>query len=416
MDITYQANHWILPNGLRLVVQSIPTSKIVVVNTMYHVGSANEDPSQTGIAHLLEHIMCAGSVNIPSYDSLLQQSGGTNNAYTTWDVTSYWSRLPATKLEVGLWIESQRMSAPKFNKHTIDTQRKVVIEEFKQVCLAKPYGDVWHHLLPLAYQEHPYQWPVIGKEIGHIENIAGNNIVQFYERYYHPENAVLSIVGGINPHEAYQLAKKWFASETKAEYKKPKLPQEATQQEVRKIRITGNVPQDAIYMAYKMAGRCDSQYLPTQVLNTILGEGESSWFRVELVEKQKLFNSVQAYTFDTIDPGLLVIVGKPVKGVSLEKAEQYIQAACHQLIHEGIQTDKLTKACHQIEADYRFSQIHATDQADFVAWSTILEDPNFFEREIARLNNITPKIVKNVAKHTFLDKNKSTLYYAKKTE
>ena len=182
-----------LDNGLQVFVHEDHSVQIAVMNILYDVGSRDEQPDKTGFAHLFEHLMFGGSVNIPNYDEPLQLVGGENNAFTNTDITNYYLTVPAANIETGFWLESDRMLSLSFDPHVLDVQRKVVIEEFKQRYLNQPYGDVWLKLRPLVYTTHPYQWATIGKEISHIENATLHDVKDFFFTHYVPSNAILVV-------------------------------------------------------------------------------------------------------------------------------------------------------------------------------------------------------------------------------
>ena len=405
-----------LANGLRVVIQPNAQSHTVVVNILYRVGAAYEAPDKTGMAHLLEHIMFGGSRNVASYDKALQKVGGQNNAYTTTDVTNYWCKLPANKLPVALWLEADRLLAPSYHTHTVETQRKVVIEEFKQGYHNAPYGDVWHQLCDQAYNVHPYRWPTIGKNIDHLDqaNMSKEEIIRFGKRFYTPNNAILTIVGGIDPDKAYEEVKKWFGNiPAHPNFTLPILPQEPEQKAPSFHTMTGQVPQDALYKTYHIPGRQDKAYIPLRVLSSLLSNGESSLLHQELVEKQALFTDISAYTNDTIDPGLFIINGKLSSGVTFEKAEQALAACIAQVTSQSISQRALTTAKNQEVSAYLFGHTEATAQAETLAYATLFGDSDFFVREIAEVKEVTLADVQKVAQQTFASNTSHTLYYKK---
>lgn len=182
-----------LSNGLRFLYHEDRTTPMVALNVLYDVGARDEDKNRTGFAHLFEHLMFGGSINIPEYDTPLQMAGGENNAYTTNDITNYYIQLPAENIETAFWLESDRMLSLAFSEKSLDVQRKVVCEEFKEHYINKPYGDVWKHLRALAYQQHPYQWMTIGKELAHIEEAQLEDVKAFFKKHYNPQNAVVCV-------------------------------------------------------------------------------------------------------------------------------------------------------------------------------------------------------------------------------
>ena len=268
-------NRHILDNGLRLVHSQDESTQMVALNILYNVGARDEDPEHTGFAHLFEHLMFGGSVNIPDYDMPLQLAGGENNAWTNNDITNYYLTVPRQNVETGFWLESDRMLSLDFSERSLEVQRGVVMEEFKQRCLNQPYGDVGHLLRPLAYQTHPYQWPTIGKELSHIANATLEEVKAFFFRFYAPNNAILAVTGNISFEEAVALTEKWFASIPRREVPLRNLPQEQEQTEERRLTVERNVPLDSLFMAYHMPAHCHPDYYAFDILSDVLSNGRS---------------------------------------------------------------------------------------------------------------------------------------------
>ncbi|MDE5759785.1 MAG: insulinase family protein, partial [Bacteroides sp.] len=303
-------NKYRLPNGLRLVHHEDRSTQMVALNIVYDVGARDEHPDHTGFAHLFEHLMFGGSVHIPDYDTPLQRAGGENNAWTNNDITNYYLTIPKSNVEIGFWLESDRMLELAFSEQSLEVQRAVVIEEFKQRCLNQPYGDVGHLLRPLAYQKHPYRWPTIGKELSHIANATLAEVKEFFFRFYAPNNAVLAVTGNISWEETVRLTEKWFGPIPRREVPVRQLPQEPMQTAERRQTVERNVPLDALFMAYRMCGRNEADYYAFDILSDILSNGRSSRLTRKLVQEQKLFSSLDAYISGTRDAGLLHISGK----------------------------------------------------------------------------------------------------------
>ena len=315
-------NRHILDNGLRLVHSQDESTQMVALNILYNVGARDEDPEHTGFAHLFEHLMFGGSVNIPDYDMPLQLAGGENNAWTNNDITNYYLTVPRQNVETGFWLESDRMLSLDFSERSLEVQRGVVMEEFKQRCLNQPYGDVGHLLRPLAYQTHPYQWPTIGKELSHIANATLEEVKAFFFRFYAPNNAILAVTGNISFEEAVALTEKWFASIPRREVPLRNLPQEQEQTEERRLTVERNVPLDALFMAYHMPDHRHPDYYAFDILSDVLSNGRSSRLNQRLVQQKQLFSSIDAYISGSVDAGLFHISGKPSAGVTLEQAEE----------------------------------------------------------------------------------------------
>ncbi|MBT8195479.1 MAG: insulinase family protein, partial [Bacteroidia bacterium] len=240
---------FVLKNGLTVIHNEDKSTPLVAVNILYKVGARNENPDRTGFAHLFEHLMFGGSINIPNYDGPLERAGGENNAFTNNDITNYYLTISSQNIETAFWLESDRMLSLAFSEKSLEVQRNVVIEEFKQRYLNQPYGDSWLLLRPLAYKKHPYQWPTIGQKIEHIENANLQDVKDFFKRYYNPSNAILSVSGNINRIDLEKQCEKWFESIEGGEKIKDNIPQEPLQEEKRHISVTKDVPSSALYMA-----------------------------------------------------------------------------------------------------------------------------------------------------------------------
>jgi len=292
-----------LDNGLRVIVHEDRTVQIAVMNILYDVGSRDEQPHKTGFAHLFEHLMFGGSKNIPSYDEPLQMVGGENNAFTNTDITNYYLTVPASNLETGFWLESDRMLSLSFDPKVLEVQRKVVIEEFKQRYLNQPYGDVWLKIRPLAYTIHPYQWATIGKEISHIENATMDDVKEFFFTHYLPNNAVLVVAGNVTLEQVKQLSEKWFGPIPSGKRTERKLPTEPKQTQKRTLTVEAKVPANALYKSYHMPGRFHKDYYVADLLSDMLSRGQSSRLYETLVKEKEIFNSISSFVMGTIDPG-----------------------------------------------------------------------------------------------------------------
>ncbi|MBX0291545.1 insulinase family protein [Hymenobacter sp. HSC-4F20] len=400
-----------LDNGLRCIVHEDHATPMAVLNVLYNVGSRDEDPAHTGFAHLFEHLMFSGSVNIPSYDEPLQLVGGENNAFTSPDITNYYLTLPAANLETGFWLESDRMLNLAFSENGLEVQRKVVVEEFKQNYLNQPYGDVWLKLRPLAYQHHPYQWATIGKEVSHIEEATMQQVRAFFAKHYSPANAVLVVAGDVTVAEASRLAEKWFGPIPSGTRYERQLPHEPRQTEARFLEITAEVPLSALYKVYHMPGRGQEGYYATDLLGDVLGRGKSSRLYQQLVKEQPLFNSISASTMGSFEPGLLVISGKLNTGVTLEEADAAVEAVVAEFRTTELATEELEKVKNQAEASIVFSEIELLNRAMSLAFSKLLGDADLVNQESAKVQAVTTAQVLAAAQEVLRPDNCSTLYY-----
>lgn len=400
-----------LDNGLRCIVHEDHSTPMAVLNVLYNVGSRDEDPAHTGFAHLFEHLMFSGSVNIPSYDEPLQLVGGENNAFTSPDITNYYLTLPAANLETGFWLESDRMLNLAFSEQGLEVQRKVVVEEFKQNYLNQPYGDVWLKLRPLAYQHHPYQWATIGKEVSHIENATMQQVRDFFAKHYSPANAILVVAGDVTVAEARRLAEKWFGPIPGGTRYERRLPQEPRQTEARFLEVTADVPLSALYKVYHMPGRADEGYYAADLLSDVLGRGKSSRLYQRLVKDTPLFNSISASVMGSFEPGLLVISGKLNAGVTLEEADAAVEAVLAEFLAAEPGPEELEKVKNQAEASIVFSEIELLNRAMNLAFSKLLGNANLVNQESARVQAVTPALVQAAAREVLRPDNCSTLYY-----
>lgn len=394
-------NKHILANGLRLVHSQDDSTQMVALNILYNVGARDEHPEHTGFAHLFEHLMFGGSMNIPDYDAPLQLAGGENNAWTNNDITNYYLTVPRQNVETGFWLESDRMLSLDFNERSLEVQRGVVMEEFKQRCLNQPYGDVGHLLRPLAYKEHPYQWPTIGKELSHIANATLDEVKDFFFRFYAPNNAVLAVTGNISFEEAVALTEKWFGTIPRRDVPVRRLPQEPVQTEERRLTVERNVPLDALFMAFHMCERAHPDYYAFDILSDILSNGRSSRLNQRLVQEKQLFSSIDASISGSIDAGLFHISGKPSAGVSLEEAEAAVREELKILQNEAIAAQELEKVKNKLESTQIFGNINYLNVATNLAWFELNGEAEDMEREVERYRAVTAGQLQTVAQAAF---------------
>ena len=404
-------NKFTLGNGLRVIVHEDHTTPMAVLNILYDVGARDENPEQTGFAHLFEHLMFGGSVNIPHYDEPLQRVGGENNAFTSNDITNYYITLPSNNLETAFWLESDRMLSLAFSKKSLEEQRNVVIEEFKQRYLNQPYGDVWLHLRPLVYKKHPYRWATIGKEIKHIEDAKIEDVKAFFKKHYNPQNAIMVVGGDVTLEQVKQLAEKWFEPIPPGEKYHRDLPQEAPQHDERRETVTAKVPLNDVYIAFQMGGRMDDEYYTTELMSDILSRGNSSRLYRSLVKDKQLFSEVHAYISGSIDTGVFVFEGKPQENVSIEQAEAAIWEELEKIKSEEIPADELTKVKNKTESTMIFSEMSLLDKAMNLAYNELLGDADIINQEIDKYLAVTAADIKAQANNLFRKDNSSTLIY-----
>jgi predicted Zn-dependent peptidase len=409
-----QFNRFVLGNGLRVLVHEDVSTPMAVVNIMYDVGARDEDPSRTGFAHLFEHLMFGGSTNIADYDEPLQRAGGENNAYTTNDLTNYYCQLPAQNIETAFWLESDRMLSLAFGEKSLDVQRKVVSEEFKEHYINKPYGDVWHKMRELAYTTHPYRWMTIGKELSHVENARIEDVKAFFFRHYRPVNAILVVAGNVQTDKIRILAEKWFGDIPTGEKYIRKLPAEPPQTASRKAVYHANVPLDAFIKTWHMAGRLDKGYYAADLITEILGGGGSSRLFQALVKEQKLFSNLDCYHFGSIDAGLLAIEGKLVKGVNMETASAAVDVEIARIRSENVSDAELQKVKNKTESVIAFEDMSVMSRAGSLAMYELLGDAQLMNTELAKYQAVTAQDILEYSQSIFDENNSNTIFYYSK--
>lgn len=407
-----QFSRFQLDNGLKLLVHQDESTPMAAVNMLYNVGSKDESPEKTGFAHLFEHLMFGGSANVPDFDGPIQMAGGENNAFTNNDITNFYNVLPAANLEVALWLESDRMYSLNFDEQVLDVQRKVVVEEFKESCLNQPYGDAWHHLSAMAYKVHPYQWPTIGKVPKHVEDATMDDVKDFYYKYYRPNNAIVVISGNVSPEKAYELTQKWFGDIPVGNIPQRKLSPEPPQKRLeRRISESKNIPTDALYLAFHVADRLHPDYYVADLLSDILCNGPSSRLYRQLLKNEQLFASIDCYVTGSIDPGLLIIEGRPSEGVTLETAEAAIWRVIAELKADGVAERELQKIKNKAEANLTFSELNVLNKAINLAFYELLGDAALINEEILQYQRVDAAAIQRVAREVLTEENCSQLYY-----
>jgi len=400
-----------LDNGLRVIVHHDKSTPIVAMNIIYNVGSRNESPERTGFAHLFEHLMFGGSVNIPRYDEPLERVGGENNAFTNNDFTNYYLTLPGHNLETAFWLESDRMLNLAFSEKSFDVQRNVVVEEFRQNYLNQPYGDAWLLLRPLCYKVHPYRWATIGIDPSHIEEASMDEVRDFYQRFYNPSNAIMVIAGNVNLQEIKALAEKWFGKIEKGATNHHNLPVEPIQTEGRSLIVQRDVPYDAIYKAWHMCSRTDSRFFATDLISDILSAGQSARLNRQLVKNLRLFSDISAFVTGDLDAGLFVITGKLMKGVKMADAEKALQTEINKICQGEIEETELQKVKNRVEAMIEFSEMRVLEKAMNLAYYELLGDASLANNLAQKYSDVSMQEVVAEAINIFHPENCSTLYY-----
>lgn len=403
-----------LDNGLTVLVHEDHNTAMAVVNILYKVGARDESPDQTGFAHLFEHLMFGGSVNIENYDGPLQAVGGENNAFTSNDITNYYITLPANNLETAFWLESDRMLSLAFSEKSLEVQRQVVIEEFKQRYLNQPYGDVWLKLRPLAYKKHPYRWATIGKEISHIEDAQMEDVKAFFKKYYSPNNAVMVVAGAVDFDQVKALSEKWFAGISAAELVERNFPIEPQQCEARREEAEADVPVDSLYIAFHGPDRLSKDYQTMDLISDVLSRGTSSRLYRALVKDNPIFSEVNAYVMGSLDPNLFVVEGKPSQGVSLQEAEQALWKELDKMKEDLVEEAELQKVKNKIESTLLFAELSILDKAMNLAYYEAMSKAEDYNEEVQKYLKVTSEQIRELSKVLFKPENSSTLIYKSK--
>ena len=404
-----------LDNGLRVLVHEDKSTPMAVVNVLYDVGARDEMADKTGFAHLFEHLMFGGSINIPIYDEPLQLAGGENNAYTTNDLTNYYCQLPAENIETAFWLESDRMISLAFSKKSLEVQRKVVSEEFKEHYINKPYGDVWHKLRELVYTTHPYRWMTIGKELEHIEKATLADVKAFFNKHYTPSNAILVVAGNVEVAQVKALAEKWFGPIPAGNKYDRNLPAEPKQTEPRFLEVKADVPLDALYKCWHIYPRTDDRYYIADLISDILSGGASSRLFQSLVKEKQLFSSIDCSHLGSTDAGIMVIEGKLVKGVDIKLAEAAVMEELKKLQKDGISNTELEKVKNKTESAMAFEDMGVMNRAASIAMYELLGDAQLMNKELDKYRAVTAEQIAHQSRIIFDENNCSTLHYLSNT-
>lgn len=402
-------NRFQLANGLRVLHHFDATTPIAVVNTLYDVGARDEQEEKTGFAHLFEHLMFGGSVNIPDFDAPLQKAGGESNAFTSNDITNYYETLPVQNIETALWLESDRMRSLAFTPKSLEVQRNVVIEEFKQRYLNQPYGDVWLELRPLAYHEHPYKWATIGKCLEHIEEATMEDVKAFFKKFYHPANAILCIAGNISLEETKTLVEKWYGDIPASVKPERILPIEPKQKEFREKTIERKVPTDAFYYAFKMPERKSFEYYVADIISDALGRNESSRLHAKLKKELQLVSSISCYVTGSTDEGLLIISGKLNEGISFQQLEDALWQELGNFRQTQLEETETRKLLNKIRTAKEFQEQGLLNRAMNLCMYELLGDANGVNEENTLYQQITAHQIQELANSILIPQNCSVL-------
>jgi zinc protease len=400
-----------LENGLRVILHEDQTTPMAAVSVVYDVGSRDEHFNKTGFAHLFEHLMFSGSLNVQDFDTPIQLAGGENNGFTNNDMINFYEFAPAENIETLLWLESDRMLSLDINQKKLNIQKKVVVEEFKETVLNEPYGDIWHHILPMAYTSHSYKWPTIGVDFKHIEEAKIDDVKTFYKNYFHPQNAILCIAGKINIEKSKELVHKWFGNIPSGNKIMRDIPQEPEQEELRSKTVQGQIPVNSIYFAYKMPARRSHDYLICDLISDLLSDGPSSVLYKKLVKEDKIFTEVDAYLLGSMDEGLFIIEGKLTDNHTLEKGESSILEIIEEFKNSLISSTDVEKILNRIEYSQLTSEYGIMNKALNLCYYELLGDVELINTEVEKYKQISPADIQRVANQIFQNSKVNILKY-----
>lgn len=408
-----------LDNGLHVILHQNNSTPIVAVTVLYHVGSKNEKPDRTGFAHFFEHLMFEGSEYIPreTYFKLVEENGGALNANTSFDRTFYYEILPSNQIQLGLWLESERMLHLKIDSIGVETQRKVVKEEKKQRIDNQPYGTLIENIFKSAYKVHPYRWTPIGKA-QYIDQASIDEFIHFYKTYYVPNNATLSIAGDINIDETKEMIEQYFGDIPSGTIKIER-PTEVEPQQTAEIRDTvyDNVQLPLVLQAYHIPAQGTEDFYALSMLTQLLTGGQSSRMRKALVDNQQIALTVQTIPFPLEDPGLFIVFGLPNMGQKPEDLENAMIAELDKTKNELITENEFQKLRNQVENDfYNTSSTDAGIAEALADYSVYYGDANLINTEIDRYMKVTREDIQRVAKKYLTQENRVVLYYLPKAK
>lgn len=403
-----------LSNGLTVIAEQDKSTTLAAVNILYKVGSKNESPERTGFAHLFEHLMFAGSYHAPDYDNWVQNAGGENNASTNNDFTNYYTVLPHQNLETVLWLEADRMINLSISQKALKIQQNVILEEYNEVCLNRPYGDSWHHLSNLAYKVHPYRWPTIGMDIQHVAMARLEEVKSFYRKYYQPSNAILSVSSPYPTEYIFEKAEKFFSFINKPKFSLQayqKLDNEAPQMEARQETIRGDVPGPLLLMAFHMPGRMDPDYFVCDIITDLLANGKSSRLYSNLVKKDKLMSSADAYITGTVDPGLIIFEGRPMPDIDLDQCSCALWNEIEILKNNRVSETELQKVKNRIVSSLIMSDMSILNKAISLSYFEFLGALDTINEQEDLYQAVTPEMIQEIARKYLKDVNECRLNY-----
>lgn len=403
-----------LANGLQVAANRDRCSKMAALNLLYKVGARNENPEQTGFAHLFEHLMFRGTRRIPNFDAPVQMACGENNAFTNNDYTDYYITLPTPNIETAFWLESDRMTGLSLSRRKLETEKRVVLEEFNQRYLNQPYGDMTKLLREMVYRVHPYRWCAIGRTPEHVAAATLEDAERFYRRYYRPSNAILSVSGDIEPEQVFAMAERWFGEIPDTPAHHDPLPAEPMQTSARRLEVDRDVPATAITIAFPMGGRLSRDYYLLDLISDLLSGGESARLYDSLIRRSRLFSAINAYITGDIDPGMFIITGQIMEGVSEQQAEEALWEELRQLQEVAVGGYELEKVKNKFEAGVMFGELNVMNKAMNIGYYLMLGHPDLINSETDIFRSINAYDIIRESRRIFRPELSSTLIYRKR--
>ena len=416
-----QFEEYELDNGLDVILHQDNSTPIVVVSILYHVGSKNENPERTGFAHFFEHLLFEGSKNVGrgEFDKLVTNAGGINNAYTSVDETYYYEVFPSNQLELGLYLESERLLHAKIDQVGVNTQREVVKEEKRQRIDNRPYGSFFTEILSHSYEVHPYKWAPIG-DMEHINAATLEEFMDFYETFYVPENATLVIAGDIEYPKTKELVRKYFSGIEKTSkagtIPRPTEIEPKKTEEVRDV-IYDNIQLPAVLAAYHVPEMKSEETYALSMLATLLSGGKSSILNKVLVDDQQLAVEAATYPFTTENPGLYIVYSIASFGTSADKLEEEMNKIIEEVKKNGVSDYDFEKIRNQVENDFVNQNSTLEGIANSLAsYSVFYDDTNLINTEIDKLMAVTKEDIQSVAQKYLNKENRALLHYLPKIQ
>lgn len=403
-----------LANGLTVIVNRDRSSRLAAVNMLYRVGARNENPARTGFAHLFEHLMFRGTKAVPNFDLPVQMASGDNNAFTNNDYTDFYITLPVDNIETALWLESDRIEGLDITPEKLGTEKKVVIEEYRQRYLNQPYGDQTLLLRALAYKTHPYRWAAIGLTPDHIAQATLDDVREFYRTHYHPSNAILSMSADIEEERMLALAEKWFGDLPDRPAAPCPIPQEPPQTEARREEVQRDVPATTVTVAYPMGGRLSPDFYTADLVSDLLSGGDSSRLYTRLVKQRRLLSSVNAYITGDLDPGLFIFTGQLLPQTTPEQAEEAFREEIETLCRIPAEAREMQKVKNKFEANTLFGELNVMNKAMNLGFYEMLGDAELANREVDAYGAVTADSILDFSRRTFRPERSSTLIYRAK--